>query len=193
MSQIIFSVLFLFNSHYVFAVETRQSIKELFDHKKHKDSFKSTGIACVDCHQFSVKSPSFDPLAKNVGAGYLKVNRMVCHECHLGKVQVARVNQCSLCHLHPEKLAPPSHKLNWKKRHGNQAQMDPDSCNGCHQENQNSCNNCHTQRNTLKPMVHRPNFRLTHGIEARSNPASCVTCHTNTNSCIQCHKAGLSR
>lgn len=171
----------------------RQPMKQMFSHKGHLGSFKSANVSCTDCHSFSVKSPSFDPLAPNVGGGYMEASRKVCHECHLGKVEVARVNQCSLCHKEPEKLMPPSHNLAWKKRHGAFAQMDPDSCNGCHQENQNSCSGCHTQRNTLKPMVHRPNFRLTHSVEARANPAKCVACHTNMSSCLQCHKGGVSR
>ncbi len=199
MSQIIFKAFLLYFVASIgitsvsLSAETRVPLKILFDHKKHKVPMKDSNISCSDCHDFSVKSPAFDPLAKNVGSGYIQGNKKVCHECHLGKVEVARVNQCSLCHQNPDKLIPPSHKLAWKKRHGQFAQMDPSSCNGCHRDNQNSCNNCHVQKNTMKPMVHRPNFRLTHSIEARSNPARCTTCHTNTNSCLQCHQRGISR
>lgn len=198
MSQIIFSL--LLGLQLSFAAEpaaskfeTRLPLKTLFDHKKHTQAMASTNITCIDCHSFSVKSKGFDPLAKNVGAGYLLPAKKVCHECHLGKIEVARVNQCSLCHLEPEKLAPESHKLAWIKRHGQVAQMDLTACAACHRDNQNSCTNCHTQRNTLKPMVHRPNFRLTHSIEARANPAKCVSCHTNTNTCLQCHFKGITR
>lgn len=193
MLQIIFSFFILLTAMNAFAVDTRLPLKQLFNHKKHATPLASTGVSCLDCHDFSVKSASFDPLAKNVDEGYIAANRKVCHECHLGKVELPRVNQCLLCHTKPEKLAPPNHQLAWKKRHGSFAQMDPASCNDCHGDNQNSCNNCHVQKNTLKHMVHRPNFRLTHGIEARGNPAKCVTCHSNTSSCIQCHKNGVSR
>ncbi len=196
MLQTIYRICFLVLIGYSFnvmAAETRLPLKSLFDHKKHAAPLKDTKITCNDCHSFSIKSPSFDPLAKNVGTGYLQPSKKICHECHLGRVEVARVNQCSLCHINPEKLAPPSHKLAWKKRHGRFSQMDPTSCNDCHKDNQNSCTNCHTQRNTLKPIVHRPNFRLTHSVAARANPASCVTCHTNSNSCLQCHQKGLAR
>lgn len=195
---LIFCILFGLAADVTFAAdkkitETRRPLNKLFDHKKHAASFQQTKITCTDCHSFSVKSPTFDPLAQNVGAGFIASDKKVCHECHLGKVELPRVNQCSLCHLNPEKLAPPNHKLAWKKRHGQFSQMDPSSCNDCHKDNQNSCNNCHTQKNTLKPMVHRPNFRLTHSIEARANPARCVNCHTNTNSCLQCHEKGIAR
>jgi len=169
----------------------RREFKTLFSHKGHNELFTKSKIACTDCHSFSVKSQGFDPLAKNVESGFLQVNRKVCHECHMGKVELPRVNQCSLCHLNPEKLAPSNHNFTWKKRHGHFSQIDPESCNSCHKENQNACQNCHTQKNNLKHMVHRPNFRLTHSIEARTNPAKCTTCHTNTNSCVQCHKGGF--
>lgn len=164
------------------------ALNSLFSHKRHQLPFQSMGISCTECHSFAVKSQSFDPLAENVESGFLKPSRKVCHECHLGKIQTARVNQCSLCHLNPAQLKPESHKLDWRSRHGQFAQMDPESCNSCHRENQNACSNCHTQRSTMKPNVHRPNFRMFHSIEARINPAKCSTCHASTSFCIQCHK-----
>lgn len=171
--------------------ELRKPFKELFNHKSHQKAFADTKLSCTDCHNFSVKSSSFDPLASNVPAGLLGISKKVCHECHMGKVELPKVNQCSVCHKDPEKLRPANHELAWKNRHGKMAQMDPDSCNSCHRENQNSCQNCHTQKNTLKPMVHRPNFRLTHSVEARANPAKCTTCHAKISTCIQCHKGGF--
>lgn len=195
MLPIIFKIIFMILSFGISlnAQELHTPIKNLFDHKKHADIMKTNKISCTQCHSFSVKSPSFDPLAKNVGSGYLQPSKKVCHECHMGKVQLARVNQCSLCHAQAEKLTPPSHQLAWKKRHGHEAQMKPESCTSCHKDNQNSCNNCHTQKNTLKPMVHRPNFRMTHSIEARGNPAKCVVCHSSAQFCTKCHELGKSR
>lgn len=169
----------------------RLPIQELFSHKKHGSIFSKEKIACVDCHHFSIKSQGFDPLAKNVEFGLMQANLQVCHQCHLGKVELPRVNQCTLCHLQSEKLAPISHNLTWKKRHGQFALTDPESCVACHKENQNSCQNCHSQKNQLRTLVHKPNFRLTHSIEARVSPAKCAVCHTNTNSCVLCHKGGF--
>lgn len=198
MSQIIYSLIFILCvSNSAFAKkeeakpELRKAYSELFNHKLHLKPFADTKVVCIDCHRFSIKSSSFDPLASNVPAGLLGISRKVCHECHLGKVELPRMNQCSVCHRNPEKLRPANHALAWKNRHGKMAQMDPDSCNSCHKENQNSCVNCHTQRNTLRPMVHRPNFRLTHSVEARANPAKCTTCHAKVSSCMQCHKGGF--
>lgn len=173
--------------------ELREPVKSLFNHDKHKNILSKNKVSCTDCHSFSVKSLSSDPLAKNVDSGFLIPSKKVCHECHIDKVQMARVNQCTLCHLKPEKLIPSTHNLAWKSRHGHFAQMNPESCTSCHKDNQNSCNNCHTQKNTLKPMVHRPNFRMTHSIEARANPAKCTTCHTSTNFCLKCHEVGKSK
>lgn len=188
-----FIFIFCWNATARESADLRLPVKQLFNHKKHTSAFSQTKLNCTDCHSFSVKSPGFDPLSINVGSGYLMPNRKVCHECHLGKVQVARVNQCSLCHLYPEKLAPESHKLSWPKRHGQFAQMDSNSCTACHKDNQNSCNNCHSQRNTVNSVVHRANFRLTHSIEARANPARCLACHTVANRCTDCHIKGISR
>lgn len=182
-----------------FAAETksvphlRLPVKNLFSHKVHGGLVDKKQVSCTDCHSFAVKSNGFDPLAKNVESGFLAMGSKVCHECHLGKVEGPRVNQCSLCHEEPEKLKPRDHDLAWRQRHGSFAQMNPESCKSCHQENQNSCLQCHAQRNTLKPMVHRPNFRMTHSISARANPASCVACHTNMSTCIQCHKGGFTK
>lgn len=170
------------------APELRLGMKDLFSHKSHGEVFKGNSISCTDCHSFAIKSPSKDPLATNVGANLINPSKRVCHECHMGKVNVARVNQCTLCHKSFQSLKPADHSLGWKERHGRFAQMDSDSCTACHSENQNSCLNCHTVKNNLKPSVHRPNFRMFHSIEARANPASCVTCHSTTSTCAQCHK-----
>lgn len=171
--------------------ELRQPIKELFDHKLHNVALSSSGINCVDCHSFSIKSESSNPVANEIPAGLIHGSPKVCHLCHLGKVETPRVHQCSLCHLNLDQVKPPNH-LNpqWKRRHGRYAQLAPDSCRLCHKENQLSCMNCHTQRNTVKPNVHRANFRLTHSIDARSNPAQCATCHSAASFCIECHQGG---
>lgn len=168
--------------------ELTVSLKSLFDHKRHLAPFKDGSIGCTDCHTFSIKSPSFDPLAPNVAKGFLVPSRKVCHECHIGRVSLPRPNQCTLCHKEPAQLKPSDHALSWRSRHGRFAQQDPDSCTKCHSDNQNSCGNCHTQKNTLKPFVHRPNFRVMHSLEARANPSSCIACHSTTSTCVACHK-----
>lgn len=171
--------------------ELRQSIKELFNHKRHNEALSSSGMECVDCHSFSIKSSTSDPLVPEIPGGLIHGSPKVCHLCHLGKVEAPRVHQCSLCHLNQEQVKPATHfSTQWKRRHGRYAQLAPDSCMLCHKENQLSCMNCHTQRNTVKPNVHRANFRLTHSIDARSNPAQCATCHNAVSFCIQCHQGG---
>jgi hypothetical protein len=196
MLQIIINLLFIVVSPLAFATTDstpaiKRPMKALYSHSVHQKALGDKDVSCTECHQFSVKSPGFDPLAANVPAGHLKVNHKVCHECHMGKVTNTRINQCSVCHEPTAKLAPKNHTLAWRTRHGQFAQMDASACMTCHQDNRLSCTNCHSQRNTLKPAVHRPNFRLTHSVEARANPASCVTCHSGPTTCIQCHQKGV--
>lgn len=163
-------------------------LKELFHHKAHQESFAKNGVSCTDCHTFSVKTQTSDPLAAKVPAGLLRPDRMVCHQCHLQAVKTAAQNQCALCHGQKGGVMPESHHLNWKLRHGRMAQQNPESCAECHKEA--GCGDCHTQRDTLKPSVHRPNFRYTHSIEARAKPQSCTACHSTSTMCINCHSQG---
>jgi hypothetical protein len=164
-------------------------LKDLFSHKNHQDSFKKTGISCTNCHSFSIKSDSSDPLSQGIPAGLLKPSPQMCHECHQGKVQMPRPNQCTLCHQNVKSLEPENHQMNWTRRHGMFAQTDSDACLQCH--TQSTCSSCHNQKNKIKPKVHRPNFRSFHSIEARGNPQSCVVCHSSTTMCLNCHTKGF--
>lgn len=165
----------------------RVAVSGLFDHKKHSKAFAGS-VSCTDCHSFSVKTNTGDPLSLSVPKGFLKPDNRVCHLCHLHSLKQPTPNQCILCHTYTREIMPESHKLNWGFRHGRMAQSAPETCKECHQES--TCGKCHTQRDALKPMVHRPNFRLTHGIEARSRPESCASCHSTTNTCTKCHSTG---
>jgi hypothetical protein len=169
--------------------ELKKPVHELFNHAKHEKIMKSSGVTCVSCHSFGVKSERFDPLAPNVAKGFLAPSKKTCHECHTQTVSFPRPNQCTLCHKQSPDLKPSNHDLNWRKRHGWFAQQKASSCVECHSDVDNSCAACHTQRDTLKPAVHPPNFRMTHSISARANPVSCVTCHSasTNNTCISCH------
>lgn len=163
-------------------------IGDMYSHSKHATSLKSMGISCTDCHSFGVKPKGADPLGPTVPAGHLKVDKGVCHDCHLSKIPVARPNQCELCHSNTWELRPLDHSGNWRFRHANKAQTDSVSCKQCHSDK--SCTQCHSLRNSLKPSVHRPGFRLHHSLEARANPQSCVSCHSTVTSCLQCHTKG---
>ena len=190
MSRLICSVIVLIAfSLNADAPSLKASLRTLFDHSKHEKIMKSSGVTCVSCHSFSVKSLTADPLATNVKKGFLIPSTKVCHECHTQAVSFPRPNQCTLCHKQSADLKPPDHALNWRKRHGWFAQQKPNSCTECHSDVDNSCTKCHTQRDTLKPSVHPPNFRMTHSISARANPASCVACHSapTDHTCMSCH------
>lgn len=161
---------------------------QLFSHNKHANTFDNLSIHCTQCHTFGVKANTSDPTDSGVDQSYLKPGRALCHQCHLRSLPLPVSNQCNLCHSNPDELAPNSHKVNWKFRHGSLAQMDRDACKECHTESK--CLSCHGQRDGAKPQVHRANFRLFHSIEARANPQKCTTCHGTINMCVECHSGG---
>ena len=163
-------------------------IKVLFSHPSHRKVFQGSGVSCVDCHSFSVKAKSRDPLGEPVAKGFLEVPRERCHQCHLGKVSTPTPNQCVLCHKDVAQLQPENHFHNWTQRHGKISQMDPNSCTACHTKS--SCSECHLHKNVQRIKAHPPNFRFTHSVQAPANPSSCVSCHSGQNSCIQCHFKG---
>lgn len=167
-------------------VVLKLNMNQLFDHKKHEDTFAKFKLNCVDCHSFSVKATDPGPLGAHVPAGFLKANQESCHQCHLQKVAVGTPTQCTICHKSTDALKPTDHNEAWIKRHPFMARIDQTGCNECH--HQNSCAECHFKRDQMNPKVHRGNFRLTHSIDARNNPASCVQCHQQQQFCSTCHE-----
>jgi len=165
--------------------ELHQPLKQLFSHLRHGDAFKEMKISCRDCHMFSLKAKSQGPLAPDVDARLLSPNKMVCHQCHLGKVETPRPDQCSLCHKNTQLLRPSDHLIDWKRRHGKISQLDGDSCKKCHA--QGTCSECHLKRKSSVNRVHRGNFRMTHSTEARFRPNSCTVCHQSQGFCMDCH------
>ncbi|MGE3975466.1 MAG: cytochrome c3 family protein [Bdellovibrionales bacterium] len=161
---------------------------ELFSHKSHEKIFLQSSIKCLECHSFSVKSKAQDPLGLPVAGGFIQGSRTRCHECHLGKVNFPRPNQCVLCHRDVVRLMPEDHHRSWMFRHGKIAQMNKESCVACHSTN--TCSECHIKRQSQKPTVHPPNYRIFHSVQARANPQSCMSCHSTQNSCTQCHQKG---
>ena len=160
--------------------------KRLFSHKKHNEVLESLKIQCSECHNFSIKGEISGPLARPVTENFLKAPGHICHQCHFGKVNLPRPNQCRVCHQASEILKPQDHFLNWKERHGRMAEMDRASCERCHNTAQ-TCNQCHSKVDLMKPKVHQANFRLFHSVNARSNPQSCVVCHRKGSFCQDCH------
>ncbi|OFZ22529.1 MAG: hypothetical protein A2X94_02700 [Bdellovibrionales bacterium GWB1_55_8] len=158
---------------------------KLFSHKSHLKPFESLGVSCTDCHTFSIKPEETGPMGRQVKEKLLKPAQGICHSCHLGKITIARRQQCTLCHADTGALQPESHFQNWKTRHGKLSQQDSDSCSACHVPR--DCTSCHNKQNRLDPQVHRPNFRVSHSIDARAEPQSCTQCHRRASFCMDCH------
>ena len=182
-----------FVTHYVRAMDTfhpvfNQPLRELFVHSKHKEAFGKLGVRCTDCHTFAIKPKESGPVGPAVPSQFLQPPARICHQCHLGKVALARPNQCILCHANTQSLMPEDHLLSWRIRHGKMAQLDRQSCNQCHTTS--SCSTCHLKNDTMNPVVHPPNFRLTHSIRVRADPQSCIMCHKSASFCKDCHTGG---
>lgn len=166
--------------------EIHVDLKKVYSHKRHKGTFERMGISCQDCHSFAIKSENTGGLPKIVKKPFLNPPRMICHQCHLGKITLPRPNQCTACHTDVATVKPKDHTLNWSTRHGRFAQKDRDACNKCH--NDSRCSECHLHRDPIKALVHRAGFRLSHSIQARAKPESCVTCHRSSGFCMDCHE-----
>lgn len=91
---------------------------------------------------------------------------------------------CATCHTDMDpRTPPPSHKLNWTKRHGLFGSQDEKSCTVCHTAS--SCRECHQ---VTQPDSHNNLWRLkTHGMQAAWNRLKCMVCHEE-DSCTVCHQ-----
>lgn len=184
----VFGLVAVIDAHATQDATLSQPLKSLFRHSKHEEAFKKLGVSCVDCHTFSIKQKEAGPITDVKPDGYIQAPRGVCHQCHLGNVQLPRPNQCLLCHAQTDTIKPKDHFLGWRERHGKMAQMNRESCTQCHTDS--SCSKCHLKTDRMNPQVHRPNFRITHSIHARANPQSCIECHKSPAFCRDCHYGG---
>ncbi len=105
----------------------------------------------------------------------------------------AEVTTCSTCHTQVNKnWAPPSHKENWKKHHGQVARANTgetvNTCSVCHE--QETCAKCHKDE---PPDNHTAFWRTRgHGIQASMDRESCAACH-RSDSCETCHRESEPR
>ncbi len=159
-----------------------------FDHAGHRKTFGEQGVACVDCHQFSLRIESEDSdLARSLSALALRPGAEACHTCHLpGIERVANApSRCLVCHRNLWPLLPEDHHAGWVRAHAMIARTDSANCEDCHR--QQECVNCHARRDTIDTQVHERSFRFFHSVEARANPAECGSCH-RADYCIACHQ-----
>lgn len=91
---------------------------------------------------------------------------------------------CTSCHvdMDPE-TPPPSHDVNWDRRHGEWGMRSDNACGVCHSEQ--SCRECHE---VTMPKSHNNLWRLkTHGQQAAWDRERCMVCH-ESDSCDACHE-----
>lgn len=157
-----------------------------FDHAEHAETFRETGVRCVDCHPVGARSPE----GVQGTEASVPAPRSTCHGCHRRAVKGAprgAPSACAACHPVREELLPGSHDLDWLADHGDAARGISTGCADCHETDQ--CVECHEARGAKSRSPHGPGFRSSHGIEARMDPASCSSCHSGS-TCTSCHTSG---
>jgi hypothetical protein len=128
---------------------------------------------CASCHAYML-APDQDYVPKTSRSDIIMI-RQKSHESG---------RSCDTCHSNMSPLVPPaSHKKDWTRRHGSEANAPDAVCSVCHHEE--TCRECHE---TNKPLSHNNNlWRLkTHGIEASWERAKCRVCH-EVDFCVECH------
>ena len=145
----------------------------VFSHKSHA----TRGQECSTCHA--------DIAANDVLTPALAPSMDSCTACH---AKTGAANTCDVCHNEIRAdLAPPNHRTNWKRLHGEivrECKRDTASrCEMCHKES--GCTACHQ---TELPDNHNGFWRRRgHGLAASMDRQNCATCH-QASSCDLCHQ-----
>lgn len=141
----------------------------------HSGAAQQNREVCSTCHQQSfcdnchgVRIPHADDWPRK--HKQMRGHTDVCAKCH-------RASFCDACH----QIAPPAdHDGSWARRHGGQAQADPQRCARCH--NQATCTSCHGLT-----LPHDAKFKNGgHAARVKQSPEVCARCHTSDN-CLKCH------
>jgi len=144
---------------------------EAFSHKLH-----TAATSCETCHM--VQSAKADQGLKYPGM-------MECATCHTSK----GVNPaCQQCHTSGQVSAPASHKVDWQKAHGEEAQFNRAECAMCHEAPgaQSSCTKCHQGAEFGSP--HPRNFVHSTAFIRGGGFADCQSCHQPESFCAPCHQ-----
>lgn len=150
----------------------------IFPHAAH---VKGAGGECRSCHDDVISSTAVPRSAA--------FTMKECTACHERSESGRRYNRCDSCHREiREDVAPASHRMNWRERHGRvvpdrRLETLPEGCALCH--TRSSCDECHRAE---KPKSHNVLWRR-HGHAAASSldRESCRACH-RTDSCDECHR-----
>jgi hypothetical protein len=88
------------------------------------------------------------------------------------------------------RAAPANHSLDWKNRHGPDANARPAQCETCHVRQ--TCLECHRSEGARQSRYHPQGFLTRHPSSAYAREANCSDCHNPAQFCQSCHQqAGL--
>jgi len=186
----------------VACAECHLRVETVTDCSKATDQLRVTMQRCMECHARQPlvedapappKSAGASPAAAGPagaagGAGAAAAGAPVAYTAKRASRAALVANDCAVCHREIRKDAPPpSHKLGWKRFHG-QAARDggpsmADRCSLCHTEA--SCSSCHREE---APASHTQLWKdRGHGIAVAIDRSACATCHTS-DACDRCHR-----
>ena len=121
--------------------------------------------------------------------------RESCATCHVGIVPRAVValpaaSEGRAPGAHLSRTPPQSHTLDFRERHGPEANARPTSCETCH--TRSTCLECHRPDGGRQSRFHPEGFLTRHPSSAYSRVANCSDCHNPAQFCQSCHQqAGL--
>lgn len=179
---------------------------KMINHAAHLKEKNGATIACLNCHQETLRKSSIDKFAQ-------LPTMNDCSTCHGNIKRVSSNNQmenCSLCHqevtsslqpfstvfednanvLRSDKTMPIDHTAYFRLNHQEQARQSNSRCYSCHAgvDQYNKSENCANCHQIMRPRSHISlRFKnVDHGRFAAMTRSNCATCHT-TEFCARCH------
>ena len=121
--------------------------------------------------------------------------RESCATCHVGVVprvvsELPAAAAGGAAGVHLLRIPPSSHKLDFRERHGPEADARPTSCETCH--TRSACLECHRPNGGKQSTYHPQAFLTRHPSAAYARVTNCSECHNTGQFCQSCHlQAGL--
>ena len=193
----------------VACAECHQDVTKIEDCSKATDQLRVTMRRCMECHArlpLAEEAPPAPP--KSAGAA-APADGLAGAAGSAGAAEAAGApfpytakrasrasvvaNDCAVCHREIRKDAPPpSHRLGWKRFHGQAARDAGPSmagrCSLCHTEA--SCSSCHREE---APASHTQLWKdRGHGVAVGIDRSACATCHAS-DACDRCHRETAPR
>jgi hypothetical protein len=169
-----------------------------FHHGLHDVDRRGKAIACVTCHESTMRSAASPSDERPPTAACV-----ACHDDPVRTPATAVMSHCETCHASQiagfaqigaprshisRRDRPEDHTLAFRRDHGRDATGDAERCATCHGEmNGSRSDNCDQCHQSMKPQDHVITWReYEHGHEAAVSAARCGVCHGGE-FCISCH------